>query len=82
MKECIYRIPVREDSRGVSQALEKAVAHVIPRVVGAAVSGKLQQQFCNGLCQSLTVMDIGPVECRQPNHSEKTCPDILFTENK
>ena len=36
----------------------------------------LKQQFDSGLCGLLTRIDIGPVECRQPESNEDNCPDI------
>lgn len=75
MEKCVYRIPVKKESGGVSQAFNEAVARTMPGVA-VAVAGELRQQFCNGFCQLLAANDMGPMECQQPNHSEKDCPDI------
>jgi len=77
MKECIYRIPVQQNSGGVGvdKAFNKAVTGK-RGIVEAHVLGNLRQTFCDGLCQLLTQNDMGPMECRQPNQDEKTCPDI------
>jgi len=77
--ECKYRIKVdTTDPEGVSDAMNNAAENSTEGMFGALVFPQkaLRQTFKDGLCEMLTVHDIGPVECRQPNHNEKTCPDI------
>ena len=74
MEKCIYRIPVEaQNNKGIAGAMDKAIDNPF---VHTAVSGQLRQSFKNGLCALLTQNDMGPVACLQPDHSEKTCPDI------
>ena len=76
MEKCRFRIPVQTKAgdEGIKIAANQALRGQPISVL--TIAGELKQTFCNGLCQLLTVKDIGPMECRQPNHSEKTCPDI------
>jgi hypothetical protein len=75
MKECKYRILIdKSEKYGVTNAFNIAVRPLGVR--GAAVAGTLKQSFDCGLCELLTQNDIGPMECQQPEHNEKTCPDI------
>jgi hypothetical protein len=71
MEKCVYRLETK--TRGVNGAFRKANE---PLGLVANFAGNLKQKFENGLCQILTVNDMGPMECRQPGCNEKNCPDI------
>ncbi|OGM30986.1 hypothetical protein A2630_04860 [Candidatus Woesebacteria bacterium RIFCSPHIGHO2_01_FULL_44_10] len=65
---CRFRIPVSREGNTII---------FISEIVGSEVAASgLRQRFEDGACDLLTAYDIGPMECRRPNDSEHTCPDI------
>lgn len=74
MTECIYRRVSIQKSKAEDGT---AVVATYTIVAGLQVAGSgLRQNFSNGVCDLLTINDIGPVACLRPNNSERTCPDI------
>jgi hypothetical protein len=74
MTECKYRTPIKIDEEKRTPFI--TIVRRSRSVMTGSVVAKLKQQFPRGLCKLLTAHDIGPMECRQPNCSEKDCPDI------
>lgn len=71
MVQCEYRLSVKD-------GLSKSVNDVANRYgfEAGATAGDFRQGFKNGLCALLTINDVGPVECRQPDSSKENCSDI------
>lgn len=80
MKECIYRVlgeKSKSEGENVSGTLNQAIEEITGGdFVAVAYTEVLSQTFENGLCSIRTVYDGGPMECRQPNCDQETCPDI------
>jgi hypothetical protein len=73
MEYSVYRKDT-EGQKNVSGAIN--IVAVEAGLPGGAFAGELKQTFKYGLCALLTINDIGPVECRQPECNERNCPDI------
>lgn len=73
MEKCLHRLAT---DMGLAGPINEVAAR--SGFAGATIAGErqLRQKFKHGLCALLTINDIGPVECRQPNCSENNCPDI------
>lgn len=71
MTPCKYRVKIEKSPTGTVSIIDFGRS-----LNKLTVAKGLHSQFRCGLCKLLTDKDIGPVECRQPQHSEDSCPDI------
>lgn len=75
MEQCKYRQITNITAQGGVDEFDRLTTSETG-IAGIIFIGTSRQDWSQGLCTLLTANDFDPVACYQPEHSERTCPDI------